>query len=196
MSLNKFFVEGKADSKFLQDYLRHLLGIEFQETDFYIIGGNSDALIGAKKNEFLSNSDLGGRNLIILDADSDRQATTNRINALRSSINVQFELFVLPNDHENGELENLLLGIVHHRNMSILTCFDEYQNCLIRINRGYKVPSLKAKVYAYLDAMAHGRENEKMVKEESRNYLIENHWNLDHSSLKPLKTFLEQYVIR
>jgi hypothetical protein len=194
MARVKIFVEGKADRKFLQDYLRGIFNVKFADNDFILIEGNSDSLIELKKNEFLSNTDMGGINLVILDSDKDNSGTRKRLEDIRKRMNVFFEIFLLPSDDSPGELEDLLLDIINTKNAGIFTCFDEYLKCLERKPLGYKVPSNKAKIYAYLDAMAHTREEEKKVKEEFRNYINADHWRLNHAALNPLKDFLLKYI--
>ena len=52
---------------------------------------------------------------------------------------------------------------------------------------------LKTKIYAYVDTLLSKRD-EDFAKEDKRDYLNTDHWNLSHDYLNPLESFLESYL--
>lgn len=63
-------------------------------------------------------------------------------------------------------------------------CFEQYGNCLTNWKGGYVKPDLKAKIYAYCEAL--GTE----PKPEGRQYSDPGFWNPNAPVLDPLKKFL------
>ncbi len=180
------FVEGKADKKFIKDLLANLMRNIPHHVDIITCGGWNN--LDKVENKFKENQDLDGNNLIIFDANNNPQIRRNNILEIGQNLGINFELFLLPNDSDIGNLETLLISIINPMHNNILNCFDNYIGCL-RQNPDYSLPSNKAKVYAYVEALL-GDSEIKYAKEEYRNYLDNNHWQLNHSNLQPLKTFL------
>ena len=191
----KLYVEGKADIKFLIDVVQHFFNITLNKDNFVNLNGytgiNTDkVLIEFKKND-------EGINLVILDADTanneggyDKRRA--EILALKTRLGIEFELFLLPNDTEDGDLEVLLEKIINPKHQAIFECFKAYEDCLKIKNSGYIIPARKAKIYGYMEAVGVNSEN---TKEEKRDYLKTDHWSLagPNPALKPLIDFLSKY---
>ena len=75
--------------------------------------------------EMRINSDQGGVNLVIFDADKDVEARRKELEAIKEQYNVNFELFLLPNNKDKGALEDLLENIINPNNRPI---FDTKRN--------------------------------------------------------------------
>ena len=71
--------------------------------------------------------------------------------------------------------------VIHH-------CFSKYEDCLLDLPHSYTVPGLKAKIYAYCEAL--GIE----PKPEDRDYADDQYWNLEEPALDGLKEFLGRFV--
>lgn len=57
------------------------------------------------------------------------------------------------------------------------------------------IPSKKTKIYAYLEVLlGKSRKEKDLIKERSRDYLNEKHWDLHKEFLTPLKIFLQKNV--
>jgi predicted GTPase len=118
----KIFVEGIADVKFLRDYISHItpnFGI-VKET---IIDTGGWTSIDSQKekgesiqNQMRQNTDNGGINLVVFDADKDFGTRKQEIEAWKSKYNLAFELFLLPNNQDIGALEDLLEKIIIDNN--------------------------------------------------------------------------------
>jgi hypothetical protein len=141
------------------------------------------------------NSDQGGINLVIFDADEDIEARRAELLAIKKKFDVEFELFLIPNNKEAGALEDLLESIINPNNQSIFECWKHYEQELVTLDIPDRTPpplttpAKKTKIYGYLEALLFKNQNEQ-IKEKKRNYENALHWNLDAEYLEPLKKFL------
>ena len=183
----RLFVEGKADDKFLRDYILFLLK-DGDPNDLDIIRLDGWTNIPKVEPKFKEHSDAGHINLLILDADDNPIQRRRQILGYKNTIGIDFELFLLPNDQDSGNLETILCQIISQNHQPIFDCFDRYQDCL-RNNPTYHVPNLKSKIFAYLEALLPPNQSE-MCQDHERNYLNADHWDLDNPNLDPLRKFL------
>jgi hypothetical protein len=123
---------------------------------------------------------------------------TEAIHAQRPNLPVQFDIFLLPNHHDNGDLETLLERIVNPENQPLLDCWNTYEHCILaqqeRIPRALSVPIRKSKIYSYMEIL-HGTSNKerKQAKEKNRDYTKQEDWLLHHDETQNLHTFLSKY---
>ncbi len=196
----RIFVEGDGDDLFLKKYLTHL---QLPTANIVSVGGYTKIESEDVVNQFQMNTDAGGINLLIFDADTpetnggfaDRK---QYLEAKKTELGITFETFLLPDNQNDGIFENLLEKIVFPENQFILDCFDNYSTCLEnnRAERELRLPALKSKIYAYWEIMPKSnRQNEdfknKRTLFQERKYT--QYFNFDHSYLNPLKTFLETH---
>jgi hypothetical protein len=195
------YVEGIADIKFIKDFVKHHFRIELAKEDIIDSGGwtniKSQKANGEMiRNKMTSNTDNGGFNLVIFDADSDYAARKKEITEWGAINGLTFELFLFPNNSNTGALEELLENIIQPNNAPIFECWDQYETCLntktIK-DRGkpLTLPAKKTKIYGYLEALLGPSKSEKeKIKERERDYVNKNLWVIDSNYLDPLKTFL------
>lgn len=179
----RFFGEGKADKRFLEDFVKHHFGIE--EIDYVDVKGKDS--IHLSKNKFEMNTDQGGINLLIFDADNDFQAALDNVNKQKAMCGIAFETFLFPNDEATGALEDLLLQMTVPEHQGIFDCFKPFNQCLLGHNSDYNVPDLKIQIYSYLTFQY------LVGKDPVRDYSL-SCWNLDADYAQPLKTFLAKYL--
>lgn len=184
------------------DYYHHLFHENAPAGSIIHPGKDSDTG-GYKKlcqedtiNSMKQNSDLGGINLVIFDADEDVEARRRELLAIREQYDVEFELFLLPNDKDAGELEDLLEHIINPDNRPVMDCWQTYEGELKKVRIPTKtpptltIPAKKTKIYAYLETLlGKTRSQKKLIKDPYRNYENPQHWNLDAEYLEPLKEF-------
>ena len=203
----KVFVEGIADKKFLKDYIRHIFS-EHEVSNFDVIetGGWTNMYSQKGKgenirNQMKHNTDNDGVNLLIFDADDDFVTRKKEVEQWKKDGTLNFELFLLPNNNDIGELEDLLEKIIIDNNQPILDCWKRYEICLQgyaseQVGKKLTTPAKKTKIYGYLEALlGESKSEKKKIKEENRDYKNTAHWNLDSDYLKPLKDFLENQAI-
>ena len=177
------FVEGVADARFF-----NLKGWDNLKTE-------------ASALRMRSMTANGGVNLVIVDADKDFQARQAEIAEWQQTNEVEFELFLLPNNQDKGALEDLLENIINPNNRPILDCWEDYEKELLKLDIPGRTPpplttpAKKTKIYGYLEALLGESNTQKeLIKEINRNYENTLHWNLDAEYLEPLKEFLKRNV--
>ena len=205
----QIFVEGDADKKFLSDYYHHLFSenapknciTHTGELSNEKTGGYRKLLDEANLLNMRSNIANGGVNLVIFDADEDFETRRKELLAYKEEYGVEFELFLLPNNKDAGELENLLENIINPNNRPIFDCWENYEQELVKLDIPGRTPpplttpAKKTKIYGYLEALlGESKSQIKMIKESERKYENTRHWNLDAEYLKPLKEFLEMHL--
>lgn len=149
---------------------------------------------------------VGVKNLVVFDADKVNDphgGFTNRKAELDRQAEVQglfFDLFLLPVNSTDGNLEDLLEHLIHPQHQQVIGCFTKYEDCL----RGcvssdglpYRIPASKAKVYAYVEAMPLTDEERREHKRRgtTKYFANENYWNLDAEQVQHLSDFLGQHI--
>lgn len=201
------FVEGEGDKKFFQDFYHHLYQQKAPENSI-IHPGKDDDTGGYQKLEredtlqaMRQNTDNDGVNLVIFDADKDIKTRRKEIEDIRSRHNVDFELFLLPNNNEVGALEDMLERIINPINQPVMNCWQIYEDELKKVRIPTKtppeltIPAKKTKIYAYLETLlGESKSQKKQIKDPYRNYRNSAHWNLDDEYLEPLKEFLFKHL--
>jgi hypothetical protein len=196
----QIIVEGISDVVFIEQIIRGVLKLDCP--DIIKLEGK-DKL--KTKIELFKNLKLATEKsnsddtlfLIIQDADSYHEKNNptggypNRkkyLTELLDHININYQLFLFPNNQNDGELEDLLIEIA--QNKAVFAYFDTYQNCIQKLPLVVNSSNIKTKVYAYFTALE-GEENAKL---ERRNYLNSQLWNLEAEGLQPLLHFLRTHL--
>lgn len=197
------FVEGVADARFIKQYIGHLYGDVVDDERLVILKGWDNLKTEATAIRMHSMSANGGVNLVIVDTDKDFQIRKDEIAKWQQANRVQFELFLLPNNHDAGTLEDLLENIINPNNRPIFDCWEHYEQELVqtdipgRTPPPLTTPAKKTKIYGYLEALLGETKSQKeLIKEANRNYENPQHWNLDAEYLEPLKAFLVNNIIQ
>ena len=203
----QIIVEVDADKKFFEDYYHHIFGEKAPKGSITHPGKGSktggyqklksEDAIGAMRQ----NTDLGGINLVIFDADEDIEARRAELLAIKEEFGVEFELFLLPNDKDAGALEDLLEKIISPANQPVMDCWQTYEGELEKVRIPTKtpptltIPAKKTKIYAYLETLlGKSKAQKELVKDAKRNYENTLHWNLDAEYLEPLKEFMDKNI--
>ena len=196
------YVEGVADARFIKQYIGHLFGYVVDDERLVILKGWDNLKTEATALRMHSMSANGGVNLVIVDADKDFMARKDEIEKWRQASIVQFELFLLPNNHDVGSLEDLLENIINPNNRPIFDCWEHYEQELVQIDIPGRTPpplttpAKKTKIYGYLEALLGETKSQKeLIKEANRNYENPQHWNLNAEYLEPLKLFLNDNLL-
>ncbi|WP_420447556.1 DUF3226 domain-containing protein [Candidatus Palauibacter sp.] len=179
----KVFVEGKADRRFVSTLLT-VLGIANVEAE-QIGGGVSHLKFDTVRNLLQRSIREGCRVATVLDADESVAARRAELEEIKSDLGLTIEQsFWLPNDVDPGCLETLLEGVAVEGHHGVFSCLDQYVECLDGFGRGYEGPTGKGRIYAYCEAVDAER------REEQRDYMNDEHWDLNASVLEPLRAFL------
>ena len=185
----RIFVEGDTDKRLIEDYLKYLkINILYE----VIYTGGKDK-ISTQIPTIRRFIDQGFQVSIIFDADNNIESRTTELKAIKTAYNIEFDIFLFPNNSESGDIEDLLLNIYNSKYQDIFDCLQSYENCL-KQNKTYKIPIKKGKIYGFLDAVLSEKEEDN-AKDKKRDFLKYDHWDLDHEYLNPLKQFLLKYNV-
>ena len=197
------FVEGLADARFFKQYIRHLFGEDVADERLVVLEGWNNLKTEASAARMRSMSANGGVNLVIVDADNDFLARQKEIEKWQQTNDVEFVLFLMPNNKDAGALEDLLENIINPNNKPIFKCWEEYEKELVKLDIPGRTPpplttpAKKTKIYGYLEALlGESKSQKKLIKEPNRDYENTLHWNLDTEYLEGLKGFLEKNLTK
>ncbi|GAA7963462.1 hypothetical protein JP0544_04510 [Helicobacter pylori] len=225
------YTEGKSDRNFLGRYLNFLKCED--RFDIFDIEGKDKLISGEfleKIDKILKNKHQTYKQVcIIFDADKkeSQESDADFDNKLKhicekfkeKGINFPREqIFLFPNNQDDGDLETLLLEIANHK--EFINCFESYLDCIKKKEHYKPIKNIrKSKWYAYLEALGlekffkytwdtkkknikkkliiddkdgDGIEIKDQYKEDYRK--LKEVIDFNSSSLVPLKKFLERFV--
>lgn len=177
------YVEGRSDAVLVDSLLSHM---NVASISARCLGGGHSKLKAAAPS-IRRTYDAGKRIALLLDANASLASRRETVGKAIDGLNLPVDkdaVFFLPDDTRSGCLEDLLEEMAVSAHRPIYGCFDHYGDCLRGLDESYKLPSRKARVYAYCDAL--GIE----ARSARREYADSKHWNMDAPALKPLKEFL------
>lgn len=146
------FVEGPSDRFFLEIYLLYLYFQEkFPIKNFKV--QNVDGKDNLSKR--LLEIEKYDKTLIIFDADKDYESNKKEIlkvvSKTKQTISEE-QIFLFPNNQDDGDLETLLLKIANHK--EFINCFEGYLDCIKKTEHYKPIKNIrKNKWYAYLEAL-------------------------------------------
>lgn len=187
--------DGK-DSKFIDTLIDKIFGIK---PEYEIISGGGYTNLSKITRTLEQNQDMGIKNIFIYDADTQNnkggfEERKKYLKDTLNSLNIQYELFLLPNNQDEGCFETLYEKIINPKHKGIIDCFNKYENCLKQYKDNeieiYQTPNQKAKMYAYIESF-------KKSGFASNDYKFDNpeYWNLENEYLEPLNLFLKANLI-
>ncbi|GAA7864797.1 hypothetical protein JP0474_01990 [Helicobacter pylori] len=122
------FVEGPSDRFFLEIYLLYLyFQGKFPIKNFKV--QNVDGKNNLSKR--LLEIEKYDKTLIIFDADKDYESNKKEILKIVSKTKQTIseeQIFLFPNNQDDGDLEDLLLKTANHK--EFINCFDSYLDCI------------------------------------------------------------------
>lgn len=169
-------VEGHTDKDFLELYCKYLnIEVRIDVVDGKDNLINRVNLVKANKNY-----------LIIFDADNDYNNSKANIENQINQMNIpkqNYEIFLLPNNKDNGNLETLIEKIALYK--EVLKCFEGYEECISKLGiNDIKIPPKKDKVFAYMQSF--GFKNTIKPKE----FDLSPYVDFEDKYLEDLKNFL------
>lgn len=208
--------EGKSDRNFLGWYLNFL---ECKDHfDVFDIEGKDKLISGEfpkKIEKILKNKHQTYKQVcIIFDADKKESQESdadfdNKLKHIREKFKekgIDFpkeQIFLFPNNQDDGDLETLLLEIANHK--EFINYFESYLDCIKKKEHYKPIKNIrKNMLYAYLEAFGledlYTKKNifdtEGKVKDQYKGDYekLQEVIGFDSKSLVPLKNFLERFV--
>ncbi len=197
----RIFIEGEGnEKKFLEQFINHIW--PNHEAEFSIISVGGWTKLNLVKNQFVENTDFGGKNIVIFDADDtekdpDHGGFILRKAKLESELStVEHNLFLFPINQIDGDFELLLEQSINQEHNRILICFSKYESCLSSyINPDtnetvYNIPVRKSKIYSYIDSFRKSNKQHEKMKGGDWLFYKPEIWDLNNVALQHLKDFL------
>ena len=121
------FVEGNADVKFISDYISH---IKLTGAKIHGLSGWTD--IKNMRTDITRYKDENDNVLVIFDADTNKNkgGFVTRKKQIEDYALPLDDIFLFPDNQNDGELEDLLENIINDKNKPIFDCWEEYETCL------------------------------------------------------------------
>ncbi|GAA6929624.1 hypothetical protein VN0372_05410 [Helicobacter pylori] len=210
------YTEGKSDRNFLGWYLNFLKYKDY--FDIFDIEGK-DKLISdeflEKIDKILNNKHQTYKQVCVI-FDADKKESQERDAGFDNKLvhickefkekRIDFpreQIFLFPNNQDDGDLETLLLEIAKHE--EFINCFESYLDCIKKKEHYKPIKNIrKNMLYAYLEAF--GLEDldtkknifdtEGKVKDQYKGDYekLQEVIGFDSKPLVPLKKFLERFV--
>ncbi len=204
-------VEGKADVTFIRDYLQFLyedlellkeksknkskekeLKNETTHIKIEAVGGYT-TIKKHLKSKLEELKDFNYKIFVIQDADNPQKQDGGVIDRMKylekikNDLNIDFKIFLFPDNKNDGDLETLLLKIVKEEKFNqTLDCYKKYAECANNIDSSWTKEFLENKnvVYNYFRIY----KGMTGAKEENRKFSSD-YWDFNNEALKPLKAF-------
>ncbi|WP_283508725.1 DUF3226 domain-containing protein [Helicobacter pylori] len=208
------FVEGPSDKVFLEVYLYFLEDLPIK--NFKVRSTNGKDNLSSK---LLLETEKYAKTLIIFDADKNYESNKKEILSKTQQKITEEQIFLFPNNQDDGDLETLLLEIAKHK--EIIQCFKRYLKCIeckyIGIKEHHELIKniRKNMLYAYLEVFElqkffqyewdiNNKKNEKKIIIDDKGKIKEKNKeeyeklkeviDFNSKSLIPLKNFLGQFA--
>lgn len=183
-------------------FIRHIVQLLNADlkNEIRIFGTDGYTNLKEYANQMLRNSADGGKNLVIFDADfvtSNGGYEKRRKDILnwKKDWGVEFELFLFPNNQEDGTFEHLLEYLTVEKHRGLLNCFKGYEMCINgQNNEEYNVPDQKAKMYTYISALKKTQQETNKFKNGDWFFERNDLWNFNAEYLNVLKEFLLKHL--
>lgn len=210
IKLVKFFVEGDADKVFVRDLIKLWYNITLTKEQLkeLIVKCDGFTQIGKHLDEFkqteLNGKRAGGINIVLFDADikggGEYHGFDEKLKYLegrRAELGVEFDIFLFPNNKDDGTLETLLESCICQEHKSIMDCWEGFETCVTEKGK-YTIPANKSKIYVYLECL-HGTSNSEKdkIKDPNRDFTLTDKWTIDETTnpyLSVLKGLLDKYL--
>lgn len=198
--LNKIFVEGESDKRF----------IDFLLSKYFEINDN-EIVIDVKGKDKLKNNPLliderrkdeGSKNLIIFDTDFEnsksnggREKRLKEYESICEDLKINHSIYLLPfNDETDGILEDLLNTCFKKEFSFFDNCWETMINCIKKEeNNKLNIPAQKAFIFSKFDLFKDNRALEKWNYKSSSKYEYSDSgiWDFDRSNNIKLNKLLE-----
>ena len=200
MSKVCIFIESDKETTNEGHFVRHMATLVYagDSKEIEIVGTGGYTNLDQFAVQMQRNTDNGIKNLVIFDADFPKEGGFEKRKAellsVKAEKGVDFELFLFPNNKDDGTFEHLLEHLATEEHKGLLECFEGYESCIRgRNNPKYISPDQKAKMYAYVSTQTDPKDI-KMFKKGDWRFNQTDLWNLDVDYLTSLKDFLSSHL--
>lgn len=172
------------------------------DEDFKIIGLGGYKKFEKQSNLLKAHDEDEAKNFLIFDADTEMtdggfEKRKEFLLEIKERLSLDFELFLYPNNQDDGIFENLLELIVNPNHKRVIEYFKEYEDKLNSCkdesgDNPYEVPDQKARMYSYISAFKRSNRQRELFKNH-KNWDFNNseYWSLNSEELTPLINFIK-----
>lgn len=173
------------------------------KVDYSIVYVDGRDNLQSFRPKFLDHKTVDAKNLVVFDADMPEtgggfENRKTELVSLLTKMSVPYELFLFPNNKDDGTFEHLLEKLINPEHKCILDCFRCYEKCLEKYMQSdgsfsYQTPDQKAKMYAYISSFKRSNTQKEQIKNKGL-WGFENseYWNMQAVYLEPLIDFLQK----
>lgn len=209
----KIFIEGEKrdvpEYKFLEAVLTHW---DVPSDKYVIVATNgyknlmNSTEIMTNVRLMQSNTDEGGVNLVIFDADTEKNEggydkRKEELLKRKEELGLEFELFLWPDNRSDGDVEVLMERIARQDLYpEFFDCFSKYERCISQRKKinglpFYQTPNRKGKLHTYFHALPISNTKKKKFGKGFWRWEDAEIWNLDSEALEPLKEFIKKHLL-
>lgn len=197
------FKKGKEttnEQNFVEEFIAHHFPEKQKDVDFVVIGIGGKDKLDISRLPFEENTLAGGTNILLFDADTVENlggymVRSSELKKKKELLGLEFELFLWPNNKDDGDFESLLIQMINPIHQCLLDCFNGFEMC-IRGNDPdeilYKTPERKSAIFTYINSFIKTQSEEKKIKSGYWLFSDERFWNLDADAGKPFVDFLKR----
>ena len=194
--------ETTNEQNFVEEFIAHHFPEKRKGVDFEVIGIGGKDTLAVTKLPFEENTLAGGTNILLFDADTAENlggyaVRSEELLREKDELGLDFELFLWPNNQDDGDFESLLMQMVNPIHQCLLDCFNGFEMC-IRGNdpeeKLYKTPERKSAIYTYINSFIKTQSEEKKMKAGYWFFNDSRFWNLDADAGKPFAEFLKHIL--
>lgn len=188
------------EQDFIEKFIEHHFAGKKANVDFMVCGLGGKDTLEASAPLFRDITDEDS-NIVIFDADtqhnnggfSDRQ---KHIASERERLGLEFEFFLWPNNHDDGDFESMLLNMINPKHAGILKCYEGFEMCVGGHDpeqKQYDLPGRKGEVYTYVEIQKLTDDQRKQLSKGFYQFDNTEYWDMDAEYCSSLKTFLSTY---
>lgn len=211
-----FIETGKEKSNehfFIKTLIERKCG-KVYDIDFDIVnvGGYTNLYSQGILNQFRNHESSDECDIVIFDSDyaSTGGGFLERKEFIEKKLgdhDLNFSLFLFPNNHDDGIFETLLRRIVKPDFEPMIQYFQEYEEKVEQFNQEIKerqslredvfeTPDEKARIYSYISSFKRSQSEKKNFKDGNWDFANEKYWNLQSEALVPIVDFLRNNFVK
>jgi len=197
--MNKIYIETKRPATneyvFVESILKNLFGEEWKNKVEIICAEGKDN-IASLVPQMQDCTEQDGKNLVIFDADFPENRggfAARQIELInkRNQLGVSFELFLFPNNHDDGDVESCFEMMMLPKHSHIIDCFNDFELCL---GHDYVHPNRKGRCHTYISSMHMTKAKRDKLGSGQWQFNNPDFWDINASGLQPLKDFLREHL--
>lgn len=205
--MNNIFIEAKHEKTAECFFLKAVLNKFFPEKEvkFFFMDGIGNLFKESILNQ-ISQAQLNNDSVLVFaDADTEikgwgYEKRHESIETEMHNADIVFPYFLYPNNHDNGDVEELMEATaLHDTHKVFFDCFEDYEKCIKGVKNAegtsvYNSPNLKGKLHTYISAQKLNKKCRDRLGAGDWLFDRSEYWNLDIVALQALKDFLAEHL--